>query len=225
MQEFVTLTIIGLLMIISPGPDFAIVTQNSLLQGRIAGLTAALGIAVANLCHVTVNLMGIGVIIANSELAFTFLKVLGASYLLFIGIKGIFAKPFTTKHTSINSENSDLHSEGDQFRISAPIKSSKELFLFGFRTGFITSLLNPKACLFYLSFFSVILTPGTHFFIQMLYGVWLSALALGWFLLVAYFFTNPVIGLKLRNVKHWIERFTGGALIFLGLRLLGSKAV
>lgn len=210
-MEFVTITLIGLLMIISPGPDFAIVTKTSLVQGRRAGILSALGVGLANSLHVSINLLGIGLIIAQSVLLFTVLKILGAAYLLFLGIKGLRAKP---NHAQSNTKQINLNDSQNSNSSSS-----------GFSAGFITSLLNPKACLFYLSFFSVILSSSTPFHLQLCYGLWLSFLASVWFTLIAIFFTHPIISSKLQNLKHWIERVTGGALVLLGLRLLSTKSI
>lgn len=224
MTEFLTLTLFGLLMIISPGPDFAIVTKTSLREGRLAGSMAAVGISIANLCHVAVNLLGIGVIIAKSTIAFTILKILGAIYLLYIGCKGLFAKPLSPFEMAANATSS-VTQQVETFPYAiVPSKSVRQLGNLGFFRGFLTSLLNPKACLFFLSFFSVIISAETPFLTQALYGGWLSLLSMGWFLLVAFFFTNPFIGAKLKKGKHWLERFTGVALILLGLRLLSTEA-
>jgi RhtB (resistance to homoserine/threonine) family protein len=205
MTDFLMLTLVGALMIISPGPDFAIVLKNSLTHGRASGIAASWGIAIANLCHVSVNLLGIGLIIAQSVVAFTVMKILGAAYLVYIGYKGLRAKP-----------------------AAAPTKTPAPLLVAkrehnGFYSGFFTSLLNPKAALFYLSFFSVILSSATALHTQILYGVWLSTMALLWFILVAIFFTSPIIGQKIAKFKHWLERITGGVLIALGLKLLSSE--
>lgn len=208
MTEFITITFIGLLMIISPGPDFAIVIKTSLSQDRLAGILSAIGVGIANLIHVSINLLGIGVIIAQSVIAFTILKIFGAGYLLYIGFKGLRAKP-ELKEIDLKNINTF---------------SSKGFSSNGFFSGFFTSLLNPKACLFYLSFFSVILSSTTPFARQVCYGIWLSTLATIWFSLVAVFFTHPIIRIKLKNAKHWIERIAGGALMLLGLRLLTTKA-
>ncbi len=211
-MQFIMLTFIGLLMIISPGPDFAIVTKTSLTDGRLAAIMASVGIALANLCHVGINLLGIGVIISQSMIAFTIMKILGAAYLLYLGIKGLRAKP------QLNIEDINKGNQPINFRDNFYLAKR------GFSVGMFTSLLNPKACLFYLSFFSVILSPETSLTMQIFYGVWLSFLALVWFVLVSVFFTNPSISAKIRQGKHWIERFAGGALVFLGLRLLGTEA-
>jgi len=210
--EFFTVTAIGLLAIISPGPDFAIVTKTSLVEGRRAGFGSAMGIAVANLGHVAINLLGIGWVIAQSVTAFTVMKILGALYLLYIGFKGLRAKP------EILSPSNPVHTKSG---LGGATHASLRK---GFSMGLLTCLLNPKACLFFLSFFSVVISSETPFVTQVFYGAWISALALAWFLLVAFFFTNPHVSAKLKRSKHWIDRITGGALMLLGLRLLTAKA-
>lgn len=207
MTEFFMLTLVAALMIISPGPDFAIVVKNSLTHGRTSGIYTAMGIAIANMVHVAINLLGIGVVISQSIVAFTVMKILGAAYLLYIGYKGIRAKPTVVK---------------DEFnKVTPAVKPVREHN--GFYSGILTCLLNPKACLFFLSFFSVMLSPTTPIATQILYGVWISAMALFWFILVTFFFTSPVIGKKIDAFKHWLERFTGGVLILLGIKLLSYE--
>lgn len=206
MTEFFMLTLVAALMIISPGPDFAIVVKNSLTHGRTFGVYTALGIAIANLCHVAINLFGIGVVISQSIVAFTVMKILGAGYLLYIGYKGIRAKP------AVVQDKPDIHIN------AKPVREHN-----GFYSGILTCLLNPKACLFFLSFFSVMLSPTTPIATQIFYGVWISAMALFWFILVTFFFTSPVIGKKIDAFKHWLERFTGGVLILLGIKLLSYE--
>lgn len=229
--EFFTVTLIGLLVIISPGPDFAIVTKTSIAKGRADGVGSAIGIAVANLCHVMLNLLGIGVIIASSTFIFTIMKILGAAYLLYIGYKGLRAKPgFTESSLCSEIEKNKLNhtipeSQSRAFSDSFTSSSSRSFFgIKGFYSGFLTSILNPKCFIFFLSFFSVLLSPETPFITQMLYGTWISTMALIWFVLVAIFFTHPFISEKLKRSKHWIERIAGGALLILGLHLLSTEA-
>jgi threonine/homoserine/homoserine lactone efflux protein len=233
MVEFFTLTMIAFLMIVSPGPDFAIVTKTAVVSGRAAGFGAAFGIAMANFCLVCINLLGIGVLIAQSVLAFTVLKILGAIYLIYIGVKGLRAKPVAkSAQTEISAkeiESEMAYIQSGVFQQSNthaknPVLTSQTLAKKGFYSGFITSILNPKACLFFLSFFSVLISPGTALATQALYGIWICVLAMFWFSMVTLFFTNPIISEKLKNGKHWIERITGGLLILLGLHLLAAEA-
>ncbi len=202
MTEFLMLTFVAGLMIMSPGPDFAIVVKNSLLHGRRAGISASAGIALGNLVHVSINLLGVGLLIANSTILFSTVKVLGAAYLLYLGIKGLMTKSTVSQNT-LKKEPQKINS---------------------FYSGFLTCLLNPKACLFYLSFFSVVLSADTQVKTQILYGVWITSLAAAWFVLVALFFASPSISKKIQQCKHWLERITGGVLVALGIKLLGAEA-
>lgn len=207
MTEFITLTLFGLLMIISPGPDFAIITKVSVGIGRNAGIGAALGIAIANLVHVSLNLFGIGVVVANSETLFTLMKILGAAYLLYIGFKGLLAKEEKRSYAAIKAHSN----------VSTISRT-------GFFSGFFTSVLNPKAWLFFLSFFSLLISKETSIPTQVLYGIWICTLAFLWFSLVAIFFTHPIFTHHLKRAKHWIERIAGGALMFLGIQMLYAMA-
>ncbi len=210
MSEFFMLTFVGALMIISPGPDFAVVVKNSLAYGRSSGLSASAGVALANLCHVAINLLGVGVIISQSVFAFTLMKILGAIYLIYLGYKGLRAKPAPKREATSGATGMPLQ------EMHPGLKNA-------FQSGFLTSLLNPKACLFYLSFFSVILSPAIPRITQTFYGIWISFIALLWFMLVALFFTSPMIGQRIQVFKHWLERFTGGVLMVFGLKLLSSE--
>lgn len=205
MIDFLILTLIAVLMIISPGPDFAVTVKNSLTYGRSFGVYAAFGIAFANLCHIAINLLGLGVIITKSMIIFMGIKILGAIYLIYLGGRGIWKKPL-----SVITEH------------KRPIKTAQEIHR-GFYSGLLTSILNPKVFLFYLSFFSLILSPATAGWIKVFYGVWMSSLAALWFTLVAIFFTSPFVSRKISYFKQGLERFTGGVLILLGLKLLGSE--
>lgn len=209
MNDFFMLSLVIILMIMSPGPDFAVVVKNSLSQGRMSGVGAAFGIATANLCHITVNLLGIGILIAESVVAFKIMQIVGAAYLMYLGYKGITVKPVLQKK---DFENTIVVEKGKK----------PHGYYAGFRTGFMTNLLNPKCCLFFLSFFSVMLSPASTLSTKIFYGLWMSGLALVWFTMVALFFTNPVIGRHMQRYKHWLERVTGVVLIGLALKLLLS---
>lgn len=206
MPEFMTVTLIGLLAIINPGPNFAIVTKTSLIYGRRAGLFAALGVGAANFCHVTLNLIGIGIIISQSLLLFTILKIFGAGYLLYIGYRGLTAK------VSQASTNNDTY-------LQSSMKQPRVRH--AFFPGLLIGISNPMACLFYLSFFSLILSDSIPITLQVFYGIWLSLLACLWFALVALLFTHSYMGgAHWKKIKHWIERVTGGVLVLLAIQLL-----
>lgn len=210
--EFLTITVIAMLAIISPGPAFAIVMKNSLSHGRKSGLHSAMGIALGDICYMVINLLGVGVLIAQSKSGFLIVKNLGALYLLYIGFKGVCAKKATQQELLKLTQDNPHHAT-----------KRRSIAHEGFKTAFLTNILNPKVCLFYLSFFSVVLPSDMSVPTQVFYCVWLSILVLGWFSGVALFFTNARISTILYGNKHWIERVTGSILMLLGMKLLFSE--
>ena len=91
--EFLTVALIHLLAVASPGPDFAVVVRESVTHGRRAGTWTAMGVGTAIFLHVGYSLLGIGLIVSQSIVLFNALKWLAAAYLLYIGIKALRAKP------------------------------------------------------------------------------------------------------------------------------------
>ena len=81
-----TLGILNLLAAMSPGPDFAVVTKNTLLHDRKSGVLTALGIAVAVMIHVTYCLLGLAVIIMHVRWLFDVISIVGGLYLAYLGV-------------------------------------------------------------------------------------------------------------------------------------------
>ena|SRR5258708_39313724 len=90
----IILTVAGVhfLALLSPGPDFILITRNSLLYSRRTGIFSAIGLGLGIIVHITYSLIGIGLIISKSILLFSFMKYLGAGYLFYIGYKSLRAK-------------------------------------------------------------------------------------------------------------------------------------
>ncbi len=133
LAEFITVAVIHLLAVMSPGPDFAMISRNSLVYLRKSGIYSAIGLALGILVHVTYSLVGIGFIISKSIVLFSIIKFLGAGYLIFIGYKSLKAKPRKIDKDQLLKSN-DL----DKFT--------------AIQMGFLTNALNPKATLFFLSY-------------------------------------------------------------------------
>ena len=91
--EFLTVALIHLLAVASPGPDFAVVVRESVTHGRRAGTWTAFGVGTAIFLHVGYSLLGIGLIVSQSIMLFNVLKWLAAAYLVYIGIKALRARP------------------------------------------------------------------------------------------------------------------------------------
>lgn len=199
--EFFTVALIHLLAVASPGPDFAIVVRESVGSGRRAGIFTALGVGVGIFVHVAYSLLGIGLIVSQSIVLFNALKWLAAAYLLYIGIKALRAKPADTASLDLDKPIDERSARG------------------AFVTGFVTNGLNPKATLFFLSLFTVVINPHTPLLVQAGYGVYLAAATALWFCLVAMLFSHQRVRAGFARMGHWFDRLMGVVLVGLGIKL------
>src|SRR3989338_2527245 len=169
-----TVALAHFLAVISPGPAFIMITRNSLIYSRKSGIYYAIGLGLGILVHVIYSLVGIGLVISQSILLFTIIKFLGAGYLIYICFKSL---------TSHSSKVVNIKEE-----------QRKDLTKFqALRMGFITNVTNPKATLFFLSLFSVVISPSTPNFIKVLYGLEMSLVTCLWFIFVAILFSHNII--------------------------------
>lgn len=200
--EFLTVALVHLLAVASPGPDFAVMLRQALRQSRRNALLTAVGIGAGILVHVSYSLLGIGLLIQQSILLFSVLKVLGALYLTWIAIQ------------CLRSRAGGIHIDGG----AATAQSATAAL----RLGFLTNALNPKATLFFVSLFSVVISPGTPVALQAGYGLYMAVATGLWFAMVAVFFTLPQVRRGFNRFGHWLDRLMGGVLLLLAGQLLLS---
>lgn len=204
MKELLLVSGIHWLAVMSPGPDFAMVMRNSLVYSRRTGILAALGLGLGILLHVTYSLLGIGLLISKSILLFNTVKLLGAGYLIYIGLKSLLSKK-------------DVHPlEGD----IAPATEAKDLTTFqAIRLGFLINALNPKATLFFLALFTQVINPQTPLGIKILYGSEMSVATFVWFAFVATILTHKTVNRAFAHIKRYLEKAFGVILVGLGLKV------
>ncbi|MEN9657284.1 MAG: hypothetical protein RL571_749 [Pseudomonadota bacterium] len=198
MNEIFAVALITILAVISPGADFAMVTRNSYLYGRKAGLLAALGIALGVQIHVMYTMLGVGLIISQSPALFTVIKIAGAIYLIYIGYK-----TFTSK----SKLDIDLSADAGLSPFSA------------LRNGFLTNVLNPKTTLFVVSTYTQVVNPSTPLTQQIGYGLFMSLAHGVWFSLVALFFSHQTLRSAMINGQSVLNKIIGSALLGLGISL------
>ena len=202
--EFLTMALVHLLAVASPGPDFAIVVRESVTHGRTAGTWTALGVGAGILVHVTYSLLGIGLIVAQSAVLFNLLKWLAAAYLLYLGVKALRSGPAVAER-------------------GAPQPETARNPRGAFASGFITNGLNPKATLFFLSLFTLVINPHTPLLIQAGYGIYLACATAAWFSLVAMLFSHARVRSGFARMGHWFDRLMGVVLVGLAVRLVFSQ--
>ncbi|NEW84307.1 MAG: LysE family transporter [Mariniphaga sp.] len=196
-----TVAFLNLLAVISPGPDFVVTVRNSLCYSRRAGIFTALGISLALCIHLFYCAAGIGYIISRSVMLFSILKLLGAAYLIYLGISSFMAKGSRIDAT-------DERTGTDLTRLKA------------FRIGFLTNVLNPKATLFLLSLFTLVIGNSTPVYIILTISIIIILTAFTWFTIVSIFLAQPNVQRVFLNYEKIINRTLGGFLVFLGIKIV-----
>ncbi len=201
-----TVALIHFLAVVSPGPDFIMVVRNSLVYSRRSGIYSAVGLGAGILVHITYSLAGIALIISQSVLLFSFIKYLGAAYLIFVGVKALRAK------------------RSDDLELEAGHKKTDLTALQAVRSGFITNATNPKVTLFFLSLFTLVIQPSTPFAIKLAMGIEMTLATILWFTIVALLVSHRAVRHKVANIQHYLERCMGGILILFDIKLATTHA-
>ena len=192
----------GVLLNLTPGPDVLCVVSHSLRYGRRAGMTAALGIACGCCVHIVAAALGLSAILMVSSTAFAVLKYLGAAYLLWVGLRMLFASAPT---------------------VWGGVGAWQQRGLWQiFWRGFATNALNPKVALFFLAFLPQFLSPNDPhqtrrlLLLGLLFnfnGLWVD---LGWAMLAAWVRERTAV---VQRGLRWLDRIAGVLFMGFGLRL------
>ena len=205
-QGLLLITSIHLLAAASPGPDFVLVSQQTLSNGKQAGFMVSIGIALGLSVHIIYSALGLAAVIANSTTALWAIKIIGGCYLLYLGVQGLRAKAVSNINKLIEQKPIKKHSH-----LKAILK------------GFLCNALNPKAPIYFVALFTVVLSPNLPTLHLVIYGVWMMILQLLWFSTVVVLLSRPSVNEKFQRLGHWIDRVLGGAMILMGIKVLTSK--
>jgi threonine/homoserine/homoserine lactone efflux protein len=200
---FATVAIAHALAVMSPGPDLAVVTRQTLAHGRRAGVVTALGIACGITFHVGYGMFGLGWAIARVPALLTVLQAIGAGLLLWIGWGAIRARPLADPAAAAGTD--DRRAAAGDFGI-----------------GLATNLLNVKAMLFFVALCSAVITGTTTAAVKLGLGAWMIVTTGAWFSVVAWTLGHPGLRRRLLGIAHWIDRTMGVLLIGLALGMLAG---
>ena len=203
-QGLIIITSVHLLAAASPGPDFVLVSQQTLYNGKRAGLLCSLGIALGLSVHILYSAFGLAAVIANSASAIWVIKLLGGSYLIYLGVSGLRARARNTETivTDWVDDQSDLKTIG---------------------LGFLCNALNPKAPIYFISLFTIVLSENTPAQHLLIYGLWMMVLQFAWFSFLTILLSRPMVMDRFQALGHWIDRVAGGAMLLLGIKVLASR--
>lgn len=198
---------IHLLAAASPGPDFVLVSQQTLTQGKKAGLLCSVGIALGLSIHIIYSALGLAAVIASSETALWIIKLLGGCYLLYLGMKGIKAKA----SLDIGNINKNM------------LKADQKSVLKNIGLGFLCNALNPKAPIYFVALFTLVLSPDTSLLHLCIYGLWMMMIQLLWFSCVTLLLSRPRVSRTFQKLGHWLDRILGVAMIVMGIKIITTK--
>lgn len=195
-----TVTVTHLLAVMSPGPDFIVCVRNALTYSRKTGMWTAVGFGAGIAVHIFYCLAGLALVISKSILLFNTIKFLGAGYLMYIGFKSFFSKS-----TKIEV-GEQAHKEG-----ITPFAAVK--------VGFLTNVLNPKATLFFLSLFTLVISPETPRPVMGIMSAIMIVDTILWFALVALFLSQKRIRAGFEKYQNVFNKTLGGMLMALGIKV------
>ena len=195
----------GLLLNITPGPDNFYILGRSIAQGRRAGVLSALGISCGCIVHTLAAALGLSAILATSATAFLALKLMGAVYLVYLGVR-------MWRDRSSDSGELPTLNHASAWKL--------------FSSGMLTNVLNPKVALFFLAFLPQFVNPESpsKFLAIVILGGLFIATGTAWCLILALAASSLSRRLRTRStVGDAIRRVTGAMFIALGIKLAASK--
>jgi RhtB (resistance to homoserine/threonine) family protein len=195
---------VAAIVIVIPGPDTAVVTKNVLIHGRRAGVGTSLGVSAGISVWTIAAAVGVASLVRASELAFTVLKLVGALYLVWLGIQALRAsgRESSAEHPARRSGRSAMGARG------------------GFRQGFLSDLANPKIGIFFTSLLPQFVSAGRPVLLPFLIlGAIFVVMTVVWLLAYTAAAARAAQTLMRPRVRAALDRVTGVVLIGLGLRL------
>lgn len=194
----------GLLLNITPGSDTIYILSRTISQGRASGMASVFGIISGAVVHTLFAAFGLSVILMKSALIFNMIKWAGAGYLLYLGLKTLFAK------RSGNHELDELKAE--------PLKKI-------FMQGFLTNLLNPKVALFFLAFLPQFVSTSNEFGALPFILLGLTFICTGtvWCCIIVIFSDMAAGKVRKGSIAGYLNKITGMIYIGLGIKLLQTS--
>jgi len=202
LDEFIIIALAHFFAVASPGPDFAIVLKQSVQQGRKNALYTSAGVGLGIFVHVSYCLLGVAIVLSQSPELFNAFKYLAGAYLAYMGIQAL----RSTKQTEAQQAAQQ----------TLPAESNIKAL----RRGFLVNALNPKATLFFLSLFTLMIDPETPQQVQIFYGVYMALATWIWFSILSMVLSKDAVRQFFHRAGHWFDRGIGVILILLALRVV-----
>ena len=200
MSIFLTVALLHFVAVASPGPDFVLVSQQSFRYGRTVAIWTSGGIALGILFHVAISLTGLSLLLQSQPDLFWYLKLAASLYIGYLGFVSLISRG------PINLQNNFADEE--------------RRYLKSISTGFFINVLNPKAFIFFITVFTLVINEDTGLFIKGLLGIYMSLATFIWFTFVSILLTNQIATERFKIAIPWLEKITGLFLIVLAVQII-----
>lgn len=196
-----------LMAVMSPGPDFVLITKNALSYSRSTAIYTALGIAMGLSIHLIYSLAGLGLILQHNQKLFRTIQIIGALYLAYIALSSIIGMIKKRKNLKLN---------GKAVEISiSPLSAIK--------MGFFTNLFNPKVGLFFVSIFTQFFQETESTATMMVVALGIIIVTFVYFSMVSIAITIPKLKEAYLRVEFFIDAFFAVVLLSLSISILSSN--
>jgi len=196
-----TIALIHFLAALSPGPNFILITRNSLLHSRKAGFFTVAGVMSGGLIHIALAIFGISLLIYKSPTLHPILQYGGAAYLFYLGLQSLFKNKTSTQ----------------QHLIKRPKQIS---ILQAYQMGITTTLLNPKSIIYFITIFAVVIDMATPTITKWLYGLIMIVVGFFVYSTEAYLFSHAWFKDRIQNFQNVLDKIFGLLLLAVSLKIV-----
>lgn len=205
-------TLVAGLLTLTPGADTMLVLRNVLAGGRSSGIATTVGICSGLFVHAALSALGLSVILMSSAAAYEVVKTLGATYLVYLGLKSLWQ---AARHTPAGSASGGGSAD--------PPPTARGTGR-SYREGLLTNLLNPKVAIFYLAFLPQFILPGEPVLAKSLLMAGIHAAeGLLWLGFLSLVLDRGRALIQTGAVRRWLEGISGAVLVALGVRLFFER--
>jgi threonine efflux protein len=197
-----TVALIHLAAVISPGANFLIVSSTALSYSRRSGLMAARGVALGSLIYIGIGLLGFAAIISHSPLLFNLIRIAGTIYFVRASVLALASLRKRPTVRQVEATPDDLTRNG------------------AFRRGLLTALSNPTSVLYFLSLFTTFIDVDTPLGEKAAVTVVMIGITLTWYTIVAVTFSHPRVRRVYGRFERWLKGLIGLLWLALAIKLI-----
>jgi RhtB (resistance to homoserine/threonine) family protein len=194
-------SLIWLAAVVSPGPNFLVVSRLALSRSRRSAIGATVGITVGSLIYAALTMFGLSVLILRFAWLGDTIRIMGGAYLVWLGIQAWRARP------------EDLNPN------AAKAVQDATSLLHGMRVGFLTEITNPKAIAFFLGLFAAAVPDATPLWAKLAVLSAGGAIELAWYTVVSFALSSGPMLAGYQKARRTVDRVLGTLLIALGLKV------